>query len=127
MIELEENALTEQIIGAAIEVHRHFGPGLLEHTYETFLAHELKLRGIPFERQCPIIGEYKGETVDCAYRADLFVDKKVIVELKAISKLNELHEAQISTYLKLANCRVGLLMNFNVRRLKDGIRRVIFI
>lgn len=118
--------LTRQIIGAAIEVHRVLGPGLLESAYQVCLAHELELRGIPFERETALPVAYKGVHLDCGYRADFIVDGKVVVELKAIDALAPVHEAQLLTYLKLTGCRVGLLINFNVPVLKDGvIRRVL--
>ncbi len=121
---MKENELTEQIIGAAIEVHRELGPGLLESTYETCLAHELSLRQIPFERQKPIPVRYKGLELDCGFRVDLLVDGLVIVELKAVDTFAPVHQAQLLTYLKLTGCKLGLLLNFNVRLLKQGIQRV---
>lgn len=115
-------SLTEQILGA-IEVHRALGPGLLESAYESCLAHELLLRGIPFERQKAIAVVYKGHTVDCGYRADLIVAKAVVVELKAVDRLAPIHEAQLFSHMRLTNVRVGLLINFNVIVLRDGIKR----
>jgi GxxExxY protein len=120
---LYEEALTERIIGAAIEVHRALGPGLLESTYQACLAREFLLCGLPFEQERPLPVEYKGVHLDCGYRLDFVVAGKVIVELKAVDGLHPVHEAQLLTYLKLAGCRVGLLINFNVPLLKDGIRR----
>lgn len=117
------NKTTEQIIGAAIEVHRALGPGLLESAYEECLCHELNLRKIPFERQKPLPVEYKGVKLDCGYRLDLLVDNSVVVELKAVETIEPIHEAQLLTYLKLGGWRLGLLINFNVPVLKDGIRR----
>lgn len=120
-----ENPLSKEIIGAAIEVHRQLGPGLLESAYESCLAHELTLRQIPFERQKPLPIVYKDTKLDVGYRLDLLVDDLVIVELKAIDKLLPIHEAQIITYLKLTNRKLGLLLNFNVRMMKNGIKRVV--
>lgn len=121
--EMELNRLTEQIIGAAIEVHRALGPGLLESAYEECLCRELALRGIPFERQRPLPVEYKGTKLDCGYRLDLLVAHAVVVELKAVGSIEPIHEAQLLTYLKLGGWKLGLLINFNVPVLKDGIRR----
>jgi len=121
--EIDLNKTTEQIIGAAIEVHRALGPGLLESAYEECLCHELNLRKIPFERQKPLPVEYKGVKLDCGYRLDLLVDNSVVVELKAVETIEPIHEAQLLTYLKLGGWRLGLLINFNVPVLKDGIRR----
>lgn len=120
---LYEKELTDQIIGAAIEVHRALGPGLLESAYQACLAHELRLRSLPFEREKPLPVEYKGVALDCGYRLDFLVDGKVIVELKAVEQVHPVHEAQLLTYLKLTGCRVGLLINFNVPLLKQGITR----
>jgi GxxExxY protein len=117
------NAITEQIIGAAIEVHRVLGPGLLESAYEDCLCHELTLRGITFERQRPLPVEYKGISLECGYRLDLLVQNEIVVEIKAISAIEPIHEAQLLTYLRLGGWKVGLLMNFNVPVLKNGIRR----
>ena len=118
--------LTEQIIGGAVEVHRALGPGLLESAYEQCLARELTLRGIPFLLQAPLPVEYKGLRLDCWYRVDLLVDGKVILELKSVDALVPIHEAQLLTYMQLARVRVGLLINFNVELLKQGIvRRVL--
>jgi GxxExxY protein len=119
------NAVTEQIIGAAIEVHRALGPGLLESAYESCLAHELIERGLRVERQKEVPVHYKGVRVDCGYRLDLLVECLVIVELKAASRIEPIHEAQLLSYLKLTGCQVGLVINFNVRQLKSGIRRFI--
>ena len=115
--------LTRQIIAAAISVHRETGPGLLESVYEACLAREFELTGLAFERQVPLLVEYKGINLDCGYRLDFVVEGKVVVELKAVDSLQEIHEAQLLTYLKLTGCKVGLLINFNVPALKDGIRR----
>ena len=117
------NEVTEQIIGGAIEVHRALGPGLLESAYEECLCHELTLRGLPFERQRPLPVHYKGRRLDCAYRIDLLVADAVVVEIKAVNSIEPIHEAQLLTYLKLGGWKLGLLINFNVPVLKDGIRR----
>jgi GxxExxY protein len=117
------NKLTEQIIGAAIEVHRELGPGLLESTYEAALAYELTLRGVPFERQAALPIKYKGVLMEIGYRLDLLVGDAVVVELKAVDRVDRIHEAQLITYLKLSGKRAGLLINFNVPLLKDGITR----
>src|SRR2546423_14006215 len=117
------NQLTDAIIGAAMEVHRARGPGLLESTYEMCLCRELNIRGIPFERQVPIPVEYKGIKLDCGYRADIIVDSGILVEIKAIDSLLPVHDAQLLTYLKLGGWKIGLLINFNVELLKQGLRR----
>ncbi|MBC7225849.1 MAG: GxxExxY protein [Thermoflexales bacterium] len=122
---MDENALSNRIIGAALEVHRQLGPGLLESAYEECLAYELSLHGIPFERQKPIPVVYKGIRLDCGFRVDLLVDNLVVVELKAVDTLMPIHQAQVLTYLKLTGCRLGLLINFNVVRLREGIKRVV--
>ena len=123
---LRESELTEAIIGAAIEVHRELGPGLLESAYQVCLAHELALREIPFEREKRLSVHYKGYEVDCAYRLDFVVAQRVIVELKSVDAILPINEAQLLSYLKLSGCRVGLLINFNVSILKKGIRRFAF-
>jgi len=119
------NALTEQIIGAAIEVHRELGPGLLESAYEVCLSHELELRGIAHKCQVVLPVRYKGMELDAGYRMDVFVDDKVVVELKTVEQIEDIHKAQLLTYLKLSDCWVGLLLNFNVPYLKDGIIRMV--
>ena len=120
-----EKELTGQIIGAAIEVHRELGPGLLESVYQTCLARELSLREVPYEQEKPLPVEYKGIRLDCGYRLDFIVADKVVVELKAVDKMHPVHQAQLLTYLKLTGCRVGLLINFNVPVLKNGIKRMV--
>src|SRR5262245_13344130 len=122
---LRANERSHQVIGAAIEVHRHLGPGLLESAYQACLCRELFVRGIPFECQVPIALEYKGSRVDCAYRIDILVDQSVVLELKSVDRLEPIHEAQLLTYLRLSNLWLGLLMNFNVKVLKQGIRRMV--
>jgi GxxExxY protein len=117
--------LSNDIIGAAIEVHRVLGPGLLESAYEECLSHELNLRGISFRRQVPLPMEYKGLKLECGYRLDLVVEDLVIVELKAIGKIEPIHEAQILTYLRLRDTWLGLIINFNVAVLKNGIKRIV--
>ena len=117
------DSLTEAIIGCAIEVHRNLGPGLLESTYQQCLAHELKSNDIAFQLECPIPVEYKGIRLDCGYRIDFLIDNRVILELKAVEEIHGIHKAQILTYMKLTQIQTGLLINFNVQRLVDGIRR----
>ncbi len=119
------NKITEKIIGAAIAVHRALGPGLLESAYEACLAFELVDREMSVERQKALPVVYRGVNVDCGYRIDLLVENVVIVELKAVERLDPIHEAQLLSYLKLSGCKVGLLINFNVKILKTGIRRFI--
>ena len=120
---MDLKVLTENVIGAAMEVHRALGPGLLESTYEMCLCRELALRDLRFERQKPIAVEYKGVKLDCGYRADLVVEDAVLVEIKAIDDLTPIHDAQLLSYLTLGGWRVGLILNFNVTLLKHGIRR----
>lgn len=120
-----EDKITEQIIGAAIEVHRQLGPGLLESAYQQCLAYELSQRGVRFQMEKPLPIQYKNVLLDCGYRLDFLVEDLVIVELKAVHELNDLHKAQLLTYLKLANLKLGLLLNFNVTLLKrKGIQRI---
>ena len=125
--ELKEklNDITEKVIAAAIAVHRQLGPGLLESACEACLAYELVERGLAAERQKGLPVVYRGMRVDCGYRIDLLVEGCVVVELKAVEKLAPIHEAQLLAYLKLSDCRVGLLINFNVKMLKQGIRRMV--
>ena len=120
---MQINELTEKVIGSAIEVHRNLGPGLLETTYEQCLAKELDLSGINFKNQAPLPIEYKGIKLECGYRVDFIVEKTLILELKSIEKILNIHKAQILTYMKLANINIGLLINFNVDLLKNGIQR----
>ncbi|HMB95709.1 MAG TPA: GxxExxY protein [Tepidisphaeraceae bacterium] len=123
---LMNEELTEAILSAAFAVHSGLGAGLLESAYEICLCHELSKRGIKFRRQVELPIVYDGVLIDCGYRIDILVDETVIVEIKAIEKLLPIHEAQLMTYLKLSGKRVGLLINFNVKALKDGIiRRVL--
>ena len=120
-----ENVISEKIIGAAIEVHRALGPGLLESAYEQCLCFELGQAGFNIERQLPLPVIYKEVTLDCGYRLDILVEELVIVEIKAVEKLIPIHEAQMLTYLKLTNKKLGLLLNFNASVLKDGIKRIV--
>jgi len=122
---VKDEELTHVIIGAAIEVHRNLGPGLLESVYEDCLAREFTLRGIQFERQKPLPTVYKDLKLDAGYRLDFLVAGRVVVELKAVEALAPIHEAVVLTYLRLSGCRVGLLINFHTPVLKDSIRRFI--
>jgi GxxExxY protein len=119
------NAITEQVIGAAIEVHRVLGPGLLESAYRTCLVFELRERRLRVEEERSLPVVYKSVKLDCGYRLDLVVENLVIVEIKAVERLNSVHEAQLLSYLRLYGCRVGLLINFHVSMLKQGIRRIV--
>ena len=121
---MDIDSLTGKVIGAAIEVHKALGPGLLESAYEECLCHELALREIPFERQKELPVEYKGARLDCGYRLDVVVANNLILELKACEELQPIHHAQLLTYLKLTGIKFGLLINFNVPLLRDGIKRV---
>jgi len=120
----ERDALTGLVIGAAIEVHRALGPGLLESAYEKALAYELAEQNVSFEVQKPVSVRYKEIDLDCAYRLDLIVEGSLIVELKSVAHIESIHQAQLLTYMKLAGLKKGLLINFNVKQLKDGIKRV---
>jgi GxxExxY protein len=122
---LRDGELTEAIIGAAIEVHRTLGPGLLESAYEQCLCHELSLQNMEFRRQVELPVRYKAVQLDCGYRIDVLVDERVVVELKAVERLLPIHEAQLMTYLKLSGRSVGLLLNFQVPVLKDGLKRIV--
>jgi GxxExxY protein len=119
------NELTRRIIGSAMEVHRALGPGLLESSYEVCLTHELNSMGLRFEHQKPLPISYKGIQLDCGYRLDIVVENTVVVELKSVETLLPIHHAQLLTYLKLSDYKVGLLINFNVKLLKDGIKRIL--
>jgi len=121
----KEDILSRDIIAAAIEVHRELGPGLLESSYEECLCHELKTRGITYERQKSLPVSYKDVRLDCGYRLDVVVDNLVIVEIKAVESMLPIHTAQLLTYLKLANLKLGLLINFNTPQLRQGIKRVV--
>jgi len=122
---LRDSELTEVIIGAAIDVHKVLGPGLLESAYEECFCHELGLRGVVTERQKPLPLVYKGLKLDCGYRLDVVVENRVVVELKTVDTILPIHEAQLLTYLKLSGIRTGLMFNFNVPVLKDGLRRMV--
>jgi GxxExxY protein len=122
---VEINEITETIIGAAIAVHRDLGPGLLESAYKTCLLYELVQRGLRVETEKAMSVMYKGNVLDCGYRLDLLVERRVIVELKVVEQLSPIHTAQLLTYLKLSGHQVGLLINFNVRLLRDGLRRLV--
>ena len=122
---MKHEDLTEKIIGAAIEVHKHLGPGMLESAYEECLAYELKEKGLKIDRQKPVPIHYKKISLDYGYKIDLLVEEKVIVELKSVDSFTSVHEAQILTYMKFANKEVGLLINFNVTVLKNGIKRYV--
>lgn len=119
------NELTEKIIGAAIEVHKLLGPGLLESAYEECLAHELASANVLFQRQVPLPVTYKSLQLDCGYRLDFLIEKTVVLELKAVERLQPIYEAQLLTYLKLGGWPIGLLINFNVPVLKNGIKRMV--
>jgi GxxExxY protein len=119
-----DNELSERVIGLAIEVHRHLGPGLLESAYEECLCYELRMAGLPFERQRQLPVRYKEIRLDVAYRIDLIIDRRLIIEIKTVDRLLPVHEAQLITYLRLSGIRVGLLMNFNCAVLKDGLQRI---
>ena len=122
---LKANELTELIIGAAIEVHRALGPGLLESAYQECLAREFSLRQIPFERERPLLLEYKGAKLECGYRLDFVVANAVVLEVKAAEALLPIHQSQLLTYMKLGGWKVGLLINFHVPVLKKGIKRLV--
>ena len=119
-----DDDLTQNVIGAFIEVHRHLGPGLLESAYEQCLCRELSLRGLAFQRQVPVPVLYKGVHLDCGYRSDLVVEARVMIELKSVDGLTPIHTAQVSTYLKLLGLEVGLLINFNALSVRQGLRRI---
>src|SRR5215813_1225463 len=124
VLDIEQDPVSNKVIGLAIEVHKHLGPGLLESTYEECLAFELRQHGIKFERQVPLPVLYKGIQLDCAHRMDLVVERYLIIEIKTVEQLLPIHQAQLLTYLKLSNLRFGLLLNFNVALLRDGIKRM---
>jgi len=122
---MDINQLTGEVIGAAIEVHKTLGPGLLESAYEECLCFELQQKKILFERQKPLPVEYKQVKLDCGYRLDLLIPDRLIIELKACDAILPIHEAQLLTYLKLTGIKTGLLINFNVALLKEGIKRLV--
>lgn len=121
---MEKDPLTEKVIGCAVEVHRALGPGLLESVYQQALAHEFRLKGIDFKMEVALPVDYKGVRLDCGYRLDLVVEGRLIIELKSVDELKGIHTAQTLTYMKLAKIKTGLLINFNVGRLVDGIKRL---
>lgn len=121
----ELDKISRSIIGAAIYVHSHLGPGLLESAYEACLAHQISKRGLRVERQKTLPVLFEGHRVDCGYRIDLLVERKVIVEVKAIEAVCSVHKAQVLSYLRLSGCKVGLLINFNVNMLRQGITRIV--
>jgi GxxExxY protein len=120
---MEKDPLTEKVIGCAIEVHRNLGPGLLEAAYEQCLAYELSAQSIGFKLQQPIPVEYKNIRLECGYRIDVLIEERLILELKAVEQITNIHQAQLLTYMKLAKIDTGLLINFNVTKLIDGIKR----
>ena len=122
---MDINKLNSKIIGAAIEVPKPLGPGLLESAYGQCLCHELNLRGLSFESQKPLPVEYKGKRLDCGYRLDIVVDNAIILELKACEAIMQIHKAQLLTYLKLSGLHLGLILNFNVPVMRDGIVRMV--
>ena len=119
------NEITHAVIGAAMDVHHELGPGLLESAYEACLTFELLQRGLKVERQKPVPVVYRGHQLDCGYRIDLLVQDSVVVEVKAVDRTTDVHKAQLLSYLKLTSCKVGLLINFNVMILKDGVKRMV--
>jgi GxxExxY protein len=122
---MQFDELSNRVIGCAIEVHRLLGPGLLESTYEQCLARELNIAGLGFKLQWPLPVEYKGTRLDCGYRVDILVEDRLIVELKAVEHVLGIHQAQLLTYMRLAGIQTGLLINFNVAFLKDGLKRFV--
>ena len=120
---MQKDQLTSKVIGCAIAVHRELGPGLLESTYKQCLAHELSLNNINFQLELDLPVKYKGVFLDCGYRIDLLIEDKLVIELKVVEGLNNIHKAQVLTYMKLAKKATGLLINFNTELLKDGIQR----
>ena len=122
---MSENEISELVIGCAIEVHRILGPGLLESAYEECMYYELGSRGLWVEKQKPLPLIYKEIKLDAGYRVDLLIESKVIAEIKSVEAINDIHFAQVLTYLKLSGCKLGLLLNFNVLRMKDGIKRLV--
>jgi GxxExxY protein len=122
---MDINKLSSTIIGAAVEVHKALGPGLLESAYEECLSHELDLRNIVYEKQKSLPLAYKGKQSDCGYRLDIVVENRIILELKSCEKIEEIHKAQLLTYLKISGLKLGLLLNFNTPVMKDGIVRIV--
>jgi len=124
-VKSREDELSREIVGAAIEVHRELGPGLLESVYQTCLAHEMILRGITIEVEKPLPVTYKGIHLDAGYRVDLLVEEKVVVEVKAVDDLAAIHEAQVMTYLRIGGYKLGMLINFGKPVLREGIKRIV--
>ncbi len=122
---MTENEISKVIVDSALTVHRELGPGLLETVYEVTLAHELKQRGLNVQRQVPVLIKYRGVVFDEAFRADIIVDEKVIVELKSVERVSEAHKKQVQTYLRLTGCKLGFLLNFGEALMKRGITRVV--
>ncbi len=122
---MDINKLSSRIIGAAIEVHKALGPGLLESAYEECICHELSIGGLSLERQKPLAVQYKGINLDCGYRLDVVVEDAIILELKSCEKIEPIHKAQLLTYLKLSGIKLGLLLNFNVSLMREGIVRIV--
>ncbi|HNW96883.1 MAG TPA: GxxExxY protein [Bacteroidales bacterium] len=122
---MKENEITEKIIGCAIKVHSNLGPGLLESAYKECLFYELIKSGLVVEKEKPLPLIYEEIKMECGYRIDLLVENSVVIEIKSVDAINDIHVAQVLTYLKLSKCRIGLLINFNVVKLKDGIKRLI--
>ena len=122
---MDINKLSSRIIGAAIEVHKALEPGLLESTYEECICHELSIGGLSLERQKPLAVRYKGINLDCGYRLDVVVEDAIILELKSCEKIDPIHKAQLLTYLKLSGFKLGLLLNFNVTLMREGIVRIV--
>jgi GxxExxY protein len=122
---MDMNQLSSKIIGAAIEVHKSLGPSLLESTYEECLCHELSIQGLSFEKQKPLPIDYKGKRLDCGYRLDIVVENEIILELKSCEKIESIHKAQLLTYLKLSGLNLGLILNFNVPFMREGIVRIV--
>jgi GxxExxY protein len=122
---MDINELSNKIIGAAIEVHKPLGPGLLESAYEECMCHELTLRSLTYERQKPLPIVFKRKKLDCGYRLDIVVEKAIVLELKSCQKIEPIHKAQLLTYLKLSGLHLGLLLNFNTALMRDGIIRIV--
>ncbi len=122
---MEDNQITERILNFAFKVHTNLGPGLLESSYKECLFYELKKAGLFVEKEKPLPLIYEEVKLECGYRIDLLVENKIVVEVKSVDQLNDIHTAQVLTYLKLSGCKIGLLMNFNVLKLKSGIKRLI--
>jgi len=122
---IDINELSSRIIGAAIEVHKALGPGLLESAYEKCLCHEFGLRGLSNERQKPLPVIYKGKELDCGYRLDVVVESTIILELKSCERIEPIHKAQLLTYLRLSGLHLGLILNFNVPVMRDGVVRIV--